>query len=95
MGNVLRALGGGTGVPTLLLIHGMGATGDVWDGVQTLLPGRWPGRWLVPDLPGHGGSQPLDQYTFDALTAAVADEGSFHVPRMPSRFNYRGCFFCS
>lgn len=74
MGNVLRALGGGTGVPTLLLIHGMGATGDVWDGVQTLLPGRWPGRWLVPDLPGHGGSQPLDQYTFDALTAAVADE---------------------
>ena len=74
MGHFLRTVRGGTGTPTLLLIHGLGATGDVWDGVQHLLPGRWPGRWLVPDLPGHGGSEPLDRYTFDAMTAAVADE---------------------
>jgi len=37
-----------------------------------LLNQRWPGRWLAPDLPGHGGSQPLSSYTFETLAAAVA-----------------------
>jgi pimeloyl-ACP methyl ester carboxylesterase len=37
-----------------------------------LLARRWPGRWLAPDLPGHGGSPPLAGYTFDGLAAAVA-----------------------
>ncbi len=63
---------GGSGEPTLLLLHGLGATGDVWDGWRALLAQRWPGRWLAPDLPGHGGSRPLSSYTFDALAAEVA-----------------------
>jgi pimeloyl-ACP methyl ester carboxylesterase len=37
-----------------------------------LLARRWPGRWLAPDLPGHGGSPPLAAYTFDGFAAAVA-----------------------
>jgi len=37
-----------------------------------LLARRWPGGWLAPDLPGHGGSRPLSGYTFDALAGAVA-----------------------
>jgi len=37
-----------------------------------LLDGRWPGRWLAPDLPGHGGSPPLAAYTFETFAAAVA-----------------------
>jgi pimeloyl-ACP methyl ester carboxylesterase len=37
-----------------------------------LLRRRWPGHWLAPDLPGHGGSAPLATYTFDGLAAAVA-----------------------
>jgi pimeloyl-ACP methyl ester carboxylesterase len=57
----------------LVLLHGLGATGDVWGGWWPLLARRWPGRWLAPDLPGHGGSQPLTAYTFDGLAAAVAD----------------------
>jgi pimeloyl-ACP methyl ester carboxylesterase len=28
--------------------------------------------WLAPDLPGHGGSRPLSECTFDNLAAAVA-----------------------
>jgi pimeloyl-ACP methyl ester carboxylesterase len=56
----------------LVLLHGLGATGDVWDGWRPLLARRWPGRWLAPDLPGHGGSRPLSEYTFDNLAAAVA-----------------------
>jgi len=55
-----------------VLLHGLGATGDVWDGWRPWLARRWPGRWLAPDLPGHGGSPPLDGYTFDGFAATVA-----------------------
>ena len=41
-------------------------------GWRPLLARRWPGRWLAPDLPGHGGSRPLPGYTFETLAAAVA-----------------------
>jgi pimeloyl-ACP methyl ester carboxylesterase len=68
----LRVHQGGRGEPVLLLLHGLGATGDVWEGWRPLLDRRWPGRWLAPDLPGHGGSRPLPGYTFDTLAAAVA-----------------------
>jgi len=67
----LRVLSGGDGDPLLLLLHGLGATGDVWAAWQPMLADRWPGRWLAPDLPGHGGSAPLPKYTFDGLAAAV------------------------
>ena len=68
----LRVHQGGSGEPLLLLLHGLGATGDVWGGWRPLLARRWPGRWLAPDLPGHGGSPPLAAYTFGGLAAAVA-----------------------
>ena len=68
----LRVHQGGSGEPVLLLLHGLGATGDVWEKWRPLLTRRWPGRWLAPDLPGHGGSRPLSSYTFDTLAAAVA-----------------------
>jgi pimeloyl-ACP methyl ester carboxylesterase len=71
METALRVQAGGDGEPLLLLLHGLGATGDVWDGWRRLLARRWPGRWLAPDLPGHGGSPPLSSYTFDNLAAAV------------------------
>jgi pimeloyl-ACP methyl ester carboxylesterase len=69
----MRVQEGGAGDPVLLLLHGLGATSDVWNGVQPLLAGRWPGRWLAPDLPGHGGSDRLDRYTFDTFAAALAE----------------------
>jgi pimeloyl-ACP methyl ester carboxylesterase len=68
----LRVHEGGGGEPVLLLLHGLGATGDVWGGWSPLLAQRWPGRWIAPDLPGHGGSPPLAAYTFDGLAGAVA-----------------------
>jgi pimeloyl-ACP methyl ester carboxylesterase len=65
--------GGGDG-PALLLLHGLGATGDVWDGLIALLPGHWPGSWIVPDLPGHGRSAPAPRkrYSIGGLAAGVA-----------------------
>jgi pimeloyl-ACP methyl ester carboxylesterase len=68
----LRVHEGGSGEPLLVLLHGLGATGDVWEGWRPLLARRWPGRWLAPDLPGHGGSPPLAAYTFDGFATAVA-----------------------
>jgi pimeloyl-ACP methyl ester carboxylesterase len=76
MGVGLRVHRGGDGEPVLLMIHGLGASSDVWTGVRSNLPGRWPGAWMAPDLPGHGRSTPLDDYTFDALTAELAQEFS-------------------
>jgi pimeloyl-ACP methyl ester carboxylesterase len=68
----LRVRGGGEGDPLLLLLHGLGATGDVWSEWWPVLAHGWPGRWLAPDLPGHGGSAALPEYTFDALAEAVS-----------------------
>jgi pimeloyl-ACP methyl ester carboxylesterase len=72
MADGLRVGEGGSGSPVLLLLHGLGATGDVWGSWRPLLAQRWPGRWMMPDLPGHGGSPPLAAYSFDALAATVA-----------------------
>jgi pimeloyl-ACP methyl ester carboxylesterase len=63
---------GGAGEPVLVLLHGLGATGAVWDGLVELLPGHWPGSWVVPDLPGHGRSDPAPRYSFGGLAADVA-----------------------
>lgn len=57
----------------LVLLHGLGGTGDVW------VPGledqhdRWPGWWWAPDLAGHGttGAR-LDHYTFEAVSEDLA-----------------------
>jgi pimeloyl-ACP methyl ester carboxylesterase len=52
----LRYLAGGEGEP-LVLVHGLGGAASNWVALAPLLlPGR---RVLVPELPGHGGSQPL------------------------------------
>jgi pimeloyl-ACP methyl ester carboxylesterase len=65
----LRVRGGGTETPRILLLHGLGATGDVWNGLTDLL---FQTAWTAPDLPGHGGSEPLPGYTFSAVAEAVA-----------------------
>ncbi|MFL6118376.1 alpha/beta fold hydrolase [Actinophytocola sp.] len=57
------------GEPVLLLLHGLGATGEVWDG---LLQRNWEGEVIAPDLPGHGRSPRLDTYSFEAMAASVA-----------------------
>ncbi len=59
---------GGNG-PLLVLLHGLGATGEVWEDVV----GGWHGSWLVPDLPGHGRSGPIERYSFGSFAAAVAE----------------------
>jgi pimeloyl-ACP methyl ester carboxylesterase len=67
---------GGEGPDLLLLLHGMGATGAVWSPLRASAEdhrnGRWPGRWLAPDLPGHGRSARQDSYAIGQHAASVA-----------------------
>jgi pimeloyl-ACP methyl ester carboxylesterase len=77
-GTRLRYLVAGQGEP-LLLVHGLGGAAANWLALAPLLlPGR---RLLLPELPGHGGSQPpaaapsLNVYA-DRLAALLADEAA-------------------
>ena len=63
---------GGRGDDAYLLLHGLGATGAVWGNVCRELDRRGRGEWLIVDLPGHGGSEALPQYSVGALASAVA-----------------------
>ena len=48
----------------LVLLHGLGANGRVWD--------AWPDAEYAPDLPGHGSAAALPSYTFATMAAAIA-----------------------
>jgi len=63
---------GGSGEHLLLLLHGLGATGAVWERLLPLVEGSWRGCWAVPDLRGHGRSvaEPPYGYAMHAADAA-------------------------
>jgi pimeloyl-ACP methyl ester carboxylesterase len=63
---------GGSGEPTLLLLHGLGANACVWRNLLPLVEKHWAGRWLAPDLLGHGRSPASPIYSYGAHAAAVA-----------------------
>ena len=74
----LFALRGGTGERLLVLLHGMGANAEVWQPMLASVERHWNGRWIAPDLRGHGRS--IKNGPFDLRTVArgvanlVADE---------------------
>jgi len=63
---------GGEGPDLLLMLHGMGATGAVWSPLCEGAGSRWPGRWVIVDLPGHGRSDGQDVYAIGQTAATVA-----------------------
>lgn len=63
---------GGSGAPFILLLHGLGATAGVWMGVQRVLEERSIGRWMAPDLSGHGRSGPQPHYSVGSLATELA-----------------------
>jgi pimeloyl-ACP methyl ester carboxylesterase len=62
---------GGQGSQCFLLLHGLGCTGAVWHGVAAEIERRELGRWLAPDLPGHGESSTLEHYSPATLAQAL------------------------
>lgn len=66
---------GGEG-PPLLLVHGLGGAAVNFTELGPLLARRW--RVLVPDLPGHGGTEPLERLdSLDDLAEHVASVAEF------------------
>jgi pimeloyl-ACP methyl ester carboxylesterase len=63
---------GGDGARTVLLLHGLGATGAVWRGVQDVLKQRGSVRWIAIDLSGHGFSRQTSTYSVGQLAADLA-----------------------
>ncbi|GAB3468423.1 alpha/beta fold hydrolase [Actinophytocola sediminis] len=61
---------GGDRGPTVLLLHGSGATGAVWAPVLAELGEL---RWIVVDLPGHGRSGWLPSYHHRDYAAAIGE----------------------
>mgnify|MGYP002868431595 FL=1 len=55
--------GGTNKTPTLLLMHGLSGTGNIWQGLKPFLQEKWPGRWLIPDMRGHGRSGHSTNYS--------------------------------
>jgi pimeloyl-ACP methyl ester carboxylesterase len=64
---------GGSGEPALLLLHGLGANAGVWRNLLPFIEKHWPGRWIAPDLAGHGRSPGAPVYSYGAHAAAVAE----------------------
>lgn len=59
--------------PPIVLLHGQGAAGVVWEATVEELSRRDPGRRVITvDLPGHGRSSRLPRYTPGSYAAAVA-----------------------
>jgi pimeloyl-ACP methyl ester carboxylesterase len=63
---------GGEGERLLVLLHGMGANASVWEPVLSIAARAWDGRWLAPDLRGHGRSVREGPYGLGAHAADVA-----------------------
>lgn len=75
----LRA--GGSGDRLMVLLHGMGAQGSVWSGMAPLLAANWAGRWLAPDLRGHGRSVHAGPYAIGSVAADIAALIAAEAPR--------------
>jgi pimeloyl-ACP methyl ester carboxylesterase len=63
---------GGAGKPLLLMLHGLGASATVWQRLRPIVEARWRGRWLAPDLRGHGRSGHAAPYGMAIHAADVA-----------------------
>jgi pimeloyl-ACP methyl ester carboxylesterase len=63
-----------TRAPTVLLLHGLGATGAVWTNVCAILEQRVLSRLIAPDLAGHGTAAWRPHYSVGAMAAELAED---------------------
>jgi len=69
---------GGEGERLLVLLHGLGATWHVWK--PMLAQGCWHGRWIAPDLRGHGASLHAGDYSLAAHAGDIGELVNAHAP---------------
>ena len=81
-GRTIRYFVGGAGAP-LVLVHGLGGSAANWAELAPLLTTHF--RLVIPDLPGHGASEPLAgvaglQPYADRVAAVMEHEGAMPAP---------------
>ena len=64
---------GGSGEPLVVLLHGLGANRAVWQRMIEVVGKHWPGRWMAPDLRGHGLSSRDGPYGYAMHAADIAE----------------------
>lgn len=64
---------GGSGEPLVVLLHGLGANRAVWQRMIDIAGKHWPGRWMAPDLRGHGRSLCEGPYGYAMHAADIAE----------------------
>lgn len=64
---------GGSGGPLVVLLHGLGANRAVWQRMIAVADKHWPGRWMAPDLRGHGRSLYEGPYGYAMHAADIAE----------------------
>lgn len=69
----LSAARGGRGEKLAVLLHGLGANRAVWSRMLDIADTHWHGRWLAPDLRGHGRSAMHGPYGYATHAADIAD----------------------
>jgi pimeloyl-ACP methyl ester carboxylesterase len=82
-GRSLHYYVGATDGPPLVLVHGLGGSATNWVELAPVLAAEY--RLLIPDLPGHGGSEPLAgvsglQPYADRVAAVMEREGMAPAP---------------
>lgn len=74
---VAAAANGDRNAPVLILLHGAGLNGHMWDAVQRHLDGRY--RIIALDLPGHGAHR-SEVYSLESSNAVVAAAARWVAP---------------
>lgn len=69
----LHVLQGGSGERLVVLLHGLGANAAVWSRMLAIADKHWPGRWIAPDLRGHGRSLMQGPYGYAMHAADIAE----------------------
>lgn len=77
---LLEADRGGQGDDVLVLLNGMGTTREVWRPFIDVLEREWSGRWIAPDLRGHGRSPRSESYALEAHAEDVGQTVVHHAP---------------
>jgi pimeloyl-ACP methyl ester carboxylesterase len=79
---------GGDGDALLVLLHGLGANSSVWKRVIAGVDRHWRGRWIAPDLRGHGRSIQRPPYGCAMHAADIADIIAEAVPSTITLFGH-------
>lgn len=69
----LSVIQGGGGERLVVLLHGLGAHRGVWERMLAIAGEHWQGRWMAPDLRGHGRSMKDGPFGYGIHAADIAD----------------------